>query len=822
MGEGGGGGGRAAPWAGMGGGEDEDGDEFMLNLDDAGPRPPPAAAGASGGRGGKVRGWRARKAKAAGGGSRRLGGERGGQAAQRDRSRPPAHVRARMTKIMDAGPAGKPPREGASGKTGKRQREKAGGKGLQGGAFEVVPSGPGPDTAVGPGSSTSSSSSSGDGRAAGAPSSSSEGGGDDGSSEDEEIVNDRRLLGKVLARVKGSSMQHSPKDFAVPQARAGARDEGAAKPSGTGDGGGGSAETKRPQQQAPRLPVMPGASNLDQDGKAELYGAREDASWADLGVVPGIAEHLEACNWQSPTEVQQRAIPACLTQRDVLIKAPTGSGKTLAFSVPLVQALQARAPRLTRQDGTVAIIVTPTRELALQIYEVVQLILKRYFYIIPGMLIGGQNRGKEKSKLRKGISVVVATPGRLLDHLQQTQAFLCGKLSCLVLDEADRLLDMGFAPQLEEIIGILKERAMEVNSSKGWQTVLCSATLHSKLQDLTQMSLCDPIAIGFKLQASGVAVKLVDEDGRGAARADGAGQKEVLTIPAQLRQLYLQVDSEQRLATLLMLLDLKFREAAGKEEGCKAVLFVATCDAVEFYHSLIGLMKGKGKQFFTLATPVYKLHGNLTQDMRSDAFVSFAKAPSALLICTDVAARGLDFPRMSFIVQYDTPGHPEEYVHRIGRTARAGKRGSSFLFLQTSEIEYLDLLKRRGARLERFSIASKKHLASERGKHPSQSREAKLQVLMESVVEADPNCKSLASDAFRSFTKAYAATPSALKGIFHLKRLHLGKVASSFGLKEKPKHLGKSASKLAMKKRKWDEKGKAVQRSQKAKFLSSE
>lgn len=805
----------------MGGGEDDDGDEFTLNLDDAGPRPPPAAAGASGGRGGKVRGWRARKAQAAGGGPGRLGGEPGGQAAQRDRFRPPAHVRARMAKIMDAGPAGK--QQEASGKTGKRQRGKAGGKGLQSGAFEVVPSGPVPGTAVGAGSSSSSSSrssSSGDGRA----SSSSEGSGDSSSDEDEEIVNDRQLLGKVLARVKtGSSMQHSPKDFAVPQARAGAQDEGAAKPSVAGDGGGGSAaETKRPQQAPPRLPVMPGASNLDQNGKTELYGAREDASWADLGVVPGIAEHLEACNWQSPTEVQQRAIPACLTQRDVLIKAPTGSGKTLAFSVPLVQALQARAPRLTRQDGTVAIIVTPTRELALQIYEVVQLILKRYFYIIPGMLIGGQNRNKEKSKLRKGISVVVATPGRLLDHLQQTQAFLCGKLSCLVLDEADRLLDMGFAPQLEEIIGILKERALEADSSKDWQTVLCSATLHSKLQDLTQMSLCNPIAIGFKLQASGGAVKLVDEDGKGVPRPDGAGKKEALTIPSQLRQLYLQVDSEQRLATLLMLLDLKFKEAAGKEEGCKAVLFVATCDAVEFYHSLIGLMKGKGKQSFTLASPVYKLHGNLTQDMRSDAFVSFAKAPSALLICTDVAARGLDFPRVSFIVQYDTPGHPEEYVHRIGRTARAGKSGSSFLFLQTSEIEYLDLLKQRGARLERFYVTSKKQLAFERGKHPSQSREAKLQVLMESVVGADPNCKSLAADAFRSFTKAYAATPSALKGIFHLKRLHLGKVASSFGLKEKPKHLGKSASKLAMKKRKWDEKGKAVQRSQKAKFLSSE
>jgi len=469
-------------------------------------------------------------------------------------------------------------------------------------------------------------------------------------------------------------------------------------------------------------------------------------------------------------------------------------------------------------------VVAPTRELAQQIFEVAQLVLRRYVHLVPGMLTGGQNRAKEKARLRKGLSVVVATPGRLLDHLQQTQAFRCDRLAWLVLDEADRLLDMGFEQQLGDILAALDAQAEAGDASRGRQTVLLSATLHKELGRLTGLALRKPLAVGFRCAVVEGAVKISEEGEAGAAEAAREEEGEVVAMPSQLKQHFLEVHPRGRLATLVVFLGQQLRG-----EACKMVLFLATCDGVEFHHSLLGLLQRRGT--LRLPCPVLKLHGNLTQEERRAAFAAFARAPRALLLCTDVAARGLDFPHVTSIVQYDAPGAPEEYVHRVGRTARAGKGGASFLFLQPGELAYLRLLEEKGASLQRYDVDASGSAGVDGGqqgggkkKKPLSAYEAQreLQAGIVAAVDSDAGCRDLAADAFRAYVRAYGAAPAQLKAIFHVRKLHLGQVASSFGLKERPTTLGKSASKAAMKKRKYEEKRQAMHGRKKAAFLSTE
>lgn len=354
------------------------------------------------------------------------------------------------------------------------------------------------------------------------------------------------------------------------------------------------------------------------------------------------------------TEVQAKTIPPLLEGRDVLGAAKTGSGKTVAFMIPAIELLLRK--NFKPRNGTGVIIVSPTRELAIQIYGVAEELCK-YHQLTHGLVIGGANRKAETEKLVKGVNLLVATPGRLLDHLQNSQGFVFKNLQTLVIDEADRILDIGFEEEMKQIVKILpKER----------QSMLFSATQTTKVSDLARISLkAGPLYIN------------VDEK-KEASTADG------------LEQGFVVVEADKRFLLLFTFLR--------KNQKKKVIVFFSNCNAVKYYAELLNYID----------VPVMELHGRQKQQKRTSTFFEFSQAERGILLCTDVAARGLDIPAVDWIVQYDPPDDTRDYIHRVGRTARAGGKGKSLLFLLPSETGFLKFLKEAKVPLNEYQFPNNK------------------------------------------------------------------------------------------------------------------
>jgi len=335
------------------------------------------------------------------------------------------------------------------------------------------------------------------------------------------------------------------------------------------------------------------------------------------------------------TEVQARTIPPLMAGRDVLGAAKTGSGKTVAFLIPAIEMLSKL--KFKPRNGTGVIIVSPTRELALQIFGVAKDLLK-YHQQTFGIVIGGANRKAEADKLIKGVNLLVATPGRLLDHLQNTKGFVFKNLKALVIDEADRILEIGFEDEMKQIIKILPSER---------QTMLFSATQTTKVEDLARISLKKgPLYIN------------VDER-KDTSTAEG------------LEQGYVVCNSDARFLLLFTFLRKNLKK--------KVIVFFSSCNSVKYHAELMNYID----------VPVLDLHGRQKQQKRTNTFFEFCNAEKGILLCTDVAARGLDIPAVDWIIQFDPPDDPRDYIHRVGRTARAGGRGKSLLFLLPSELGFL-------------------------------------------------------------------------------------------------------------------------------------
>ncbi|OWM84062.1 hypothetical protein CDL15_Pgr009309 [Punica granatum] len=464
-------------------------------------------------------------------------------------------------------------------------------------------------------------------------------------------------------------------------------------------------------------------------------------------------------------------------------------------------------------DQLKALVLVPTRELCMQVYEILQKLLHRFHWIVPGYIMGGENRSKEKARLRKGISILVATPGRLLDHLKNTSSFLHTKLRWIVFDEADRILELGFGKEIEEILDILGSRQDGSDEGKR-QNLLLSATLNEKVNRLAKISLDNPVLLGLSERAvletpagrSGSLESDNDEDLENAGDAIIAPTGDY-RLPTQLVQTYAKVPCGSRLAVLLSVLKHLFE----KEPSNKIVVFFSTCDAVDFHYTLLsefrwapyGLQEAESKQKF-LRCKTFRLHGNMQQEDRKKTFQTFKEEKSALLLSTDVSARGLDFPKVRCIIQYDSPGEATEYVHRVGRTARLDKRGDSLLFLQPVEIDYLKDLEKHGVSLTEYPIVKVLDSFPLRGqKFHAQKFVAldthpwvlSLQKALESFVSTEANINKLAKSAYCSWTRAYTAHRGELKRIFMVKKLHIGHVAKSFALKEQPSLVVKSFQK---------------------------
>ncbi|KAM3911348.1 ATP-dependent DNA helicase DDX31 [Leptodactylus fuscus] len=525
------------------------------------------------------------------------------------------------------------------------------------------------------------------------------------------------------------------------------------------------------------------------------------------------------------TSVQKMTIPALLSGRDAMVRSQTGSGKTLAYGVPLVQRLQGVAPKIQRSDGPYALILVPTRELALQSFTIIQKLLKPFTWIVPGVLMGGEKRKSEKARLRKGINILISTPGRLVDHIRSTKSIHFNHTCWLIVDEADRILDLGFEKDVTSILNALNSQ------SEQRQNVLLSATLTPGVTRLADISLQNPISVTVT-EDSGDDLSTKVKSKKEQTDADTSG----FAMPENLRQHTVVVPSKLKLVTLSAFILGKWK----CDPKPKMIVFFPSCELVEFHHTLLSnvlpLPSDRRDQAVYL-----RLHGNMEQEERTDVFQQFTAARAGILLCTDVAARGLDLPQVTWIVQYNAPASAAEYIHRVGRTARLGARGSSLLFLIPSEVEYVQTLENHkisvseikmeeiltNLLMEDFLIIKRGKKANSADPQAVRERATVLQTKFEDYVHGSNEAALSAKKALQSYIRSYATYPKDLKHIFHVRSLHLGHVSKSFGLRDAPHNLsqqlaGNSKKQKAMKSKRTD-RHKTVTRKQRfSDLLTSE
>jgi ATP-dependent RNA helicase DeaD len=353
------------------------------------------------------------------------------------------------------------------------------------------------------------------------------------------------------------------------------------------------------------------------------------AGFSGLGLDARVVSALAALGYEEPTPVQREAIPPLLAGRDVLGQAATGTGKTAAFALPLLHTL---TPKAEAKDRLGALILVPTRELAMQVAEAVHKYGKA-MGIAAVPIYGGSSMEMQLRALKRGVDVVVATPGRALDHIRRKSLKLAG-IHTVILDEADEMLDMGFAEDLEAILNETPEKR---------QTALFSATLPPRIAEIANRHLRNPVRV----------------------RID----REVVPAGAapRVRQVAYVVGRAHKMATLGRVLDV--------ENPASAIVFCRTRNEVD---ELCESLNGRGYR-------AEALHGGLSQEQRDRVMKKFRANTADLLIATDVAARGLDVEHVSHVVNYDVPTSAEAYVHRIGRTGRAGREGAAITLAEPRE-----------------------------------------------------------------------------------------------------------------------------------------
>ncbi|CAH2100172.1 unnamed protein product [Euphydryas editha] len=719
-------------------------------------------------------------------------------------------------------------------------------------------------------------------------------------------------------------------------------------------------------------------------------------TFADLNIHPhSVANLKQNLKLSELMTVQQKSIPIILEGRDVLIRSQTGSGKTLAYALPIIEGLQAIRPKINRNDGVKVIVVVPTRELAVQTYELFVKLTKPFIWIVPGLLSGGQKRKAEKARLRKGLSILVGTPGRINDHLRHTHSLNFAKTGCLVLDEADRLLDMGYEKDVAAIVKAIEDHKKaatydpialvkqtitkkpldnddqqnvqnadqkpiehdiehpltKIFLSKGRQTILLSATLTKAVENLAGITMQDPVFVDTadgkaliadslkeknktvdvksndvtsediiqnntnktfeeKTEESNVETANVDnkQESRGGLKAfSGAKhpelfgdgkiksetnnskvvptndvesdsdsdyeyfkvQKELeakepkvekleeqneneesvtantfvealktaivedeLILPATVNQTFLIVPMKLRLVTLCSLI---VEHCILNKKGGKMIVFMATLEMVDYLSDLIETVltgkedksnkknesekknsKGNKRkvndddsdseyEIDYEAPPeggivphdldVFSLHGSMPHEHRIEVFKQFRTAKRGLLICTDVAARGIDIPRVDLVLQFCAPASATDYVHRVGRTGRAAQVGAAVLFLLPSEAEFVRHLEQKRIRLRQSD--EMKALSSLQSIVPTaaspQRAAIALQARLEHTAHGSRDWLARASRAYTSWVRFYSGYPRDVRMWLDARQLHLGHAAKAFALRETPAALARRA-----------------------------
>ena len=592
--------------------------------------------------------------------------------------------------------------------------------------------------------------------------------------------------------------------------------------------------------------------------------SEEAANFHALGLSRRIAQHLSAkLEMRAPTAIQKESIPQLVNgDSDAFLQAETGSGKTLAYLLPIVHRIMAlsqtdqgpRDAKVHRNSGLFAIILAPTRELCKQIATVAEKVLRCAPWIVSTTVIGGESKKSEKARIRKGVNILIATPGRLTDHLDHTEVLDVGTVRWLVLDEGDRLMEMGFENDIKTIVTTIRKQGLTKENKDGVlldgilpsrrATILCSATMKTNVQRLGEISLED---------AMHITASPADADGVAAETNEA-----IFTAPSQLKQSYIIVPAKLRLVTLIALLKSTF---ARKGSVMKAIIFISCADSVDFHFDLLKAIpqaeeaadgpsspseKLPNLTASTVAPAAYvtspanpsitlcKLHGSLAQPVRTSTLASFTMERNpTILITTDISSRGLDVPAVDLVIEYDPAFSVADHVHRIGRTARAGRPGKTVLFLQpgceegyvsslhsTSTITpqlYDTILQKGLASSVELPVSSPDDKgavigASQREKQSWTSRAESLQLHLEQRLlttespEATATAQTSASrqkrgppdnklleaarKAYRSHIRAYATHVREERIYFDITQLHLGHLAKSFGLREAPGGIG--------------------------------
>ena len=578
-------------------------------------------------------------------------------------------------------------------------------------------------------------------------------------------------------------------------------------------------------------------------------------TFTSLGLSTTLATHLlTKLDLKAPTAIQKAAITQLIKEdSDAFIQAETGSGKTLAYLLPIVQRIMELSKKkdtsaaidgqVHRDSGLFAVILAPTRELCKQISVVLDSLLRCAHWIVAGTVIGGEKKKSEKARLRKGLNVLVATPGRLADHLDNTEVLDVSNVRWLVLDEGDRLMELGFEEEIRGIVAKLEDRsrAAKIAPIPGLPTrrttVLCSATMKINVQRLGEISLKDAVHI--------------KADPRDANVGQEGTAQESFSAPSQLKQSYIVVPAKQRLVTLAALLKHTF---ARKGSVMKVIVFLSCADSVDFHFQTFALnvesrnsaptsreipakdtAQARNTNSTTDTNPgtqnlphnptppmpllpttslapsltssqnayltLYKLHGSLSQPHRTATLSAFTRSPHpSILLCTDVASRGLDLPNIDLVIEYDPPFSSDDHLHRVGRTARAGRDGRAVIFLMPGTEEgYVDVLKSvskdvSGRRISRSEAADvlKRGFGKEGAAGKGwEERVTEWQLGVERWMVGDQRAGEMARKAFVSHVRAYTTHVAKEREMFDVKALHLGHLAKAFALRERPGNMGR-------------------------------
>ena len=426
----------------------------------------------------------------------------------------------------------------------------------------------------------------------------------------------------------------------------------------------------------------------------------------------GLKQH----KFTTLTQIQRIGIPHALAGRDILGAAKTGSGKTLAFIIPVLERLFRN--QWTNEDGLGAIIISPTRELAMQIFEVLKIIGKSHFALSAGLITGGKDFEEEANAITR-MAILVATPGRLLQHLEQTPNFTCENIQILVLDEADRLLDLGFADTLNSILKYLPGPPQR-------QTLLFSATQTKSVKDLARLSLSYPEYLAVHEKAESV-------------------------TPARLSQHYVVCRLPDKLNLLFSFLR--------THTSSKIIVFLSSCKESQYLFEAFRRLRP--------GIPLQLLHGKMKQTRRMLVYYDFLKKPEGCLFATDIAARGLDFPDVDWVIQLDCPEDVPTYIHRVGRTARFRNKGHALLVLLPSEVKaMIPLLQNAKIPINQTKI--------------NQNTAISITGKLSAEVAADTELKRMAQKAFLSYARSVYLQSN--KDIFRIQELPFQEYGESLGL----------------------------------------